>query len=69
LEEATNLLKIDYKMNEWMNYTQYMLQTHAGNFCAYSGRLYGLDYFRHFTVFLDPLPQHTAKRTYGEAEA
>ena len=52
-----------------MNYTQYMLQTHAGNFCAYSGRLYGLDYFRHFTVFLDPLPQHTAKRTYGEAEA
>jgi len=52
-----------------MNFTQYVLQTHADDLCAYGRTLCGLDYFRHFTVLLDPLPQHTAKRIYGEAEA
>ena len=33
-----------------------MIQTHIDNFCAYGRIQYGLDYFRHSTVFLDPLP-------------
>jgi hypothetical protein len=39
-----------------MNYTHYMLQIHADNFCAYVRIEYDLEYFGHFTVFLDPLP-------------